>query len=75
MKRTDEIYNDKNCHKSTITNLFGINKSIEKREEEEAPTQDNECQTHISKGIAHTQTDEGSFGEHHYFAITNPNRT
>jgi hypothetical protein len=45
MKKTDEIYTDKNCHKSTITNLFGVNKSIENREEERAPTQDNECQT------------------------------
>ncbi len=70
MKKVDEIYVDKMCHKSTITQLFGVNKNFENKDEEMAPTKDNECQTVIFKNFANTQTDEGSFAisEHHYYA-------
>jgi hypothetical protein len=43
MKKVDEIYVDKMCHKSTITQLFGVNKNFENKDEEMAPTKDNEC--------------------------------
>jgi hypothetical protein len=69
MKKVDEIYVDKTCQKSTITNLYGINKNFDSIDGERAPTQDNESQTIILKVIAHTQTDEGSFvtADHHYY--------
>jgi hypothetical protein len=43
MKKVDEIYVDKMCHKSTITQLFGVNKNFENKDEKMAPTKDNEC--------------------------------
>jgi hypothetical protein len=43
MKKVDEIYVDKMCHKSTITQLFGVNKNFENKDEIMAPTKDNEC--------------------------------
>jgi hypothetical protein len=54
MKKVDEIYVDKTYHKSTITQLFGINKNFDSRDEEMAPKQDNECQTVIFKNFANT---------------------
>jgi hypothetical protein len=54
MKKVDEIYIDKSCHKSTITNLFGINKNIEKVEDEAPPMKDADAQTAFSKSFAHT---------------------
>ena len=43
MKKVDEIYIEKMSHKSTITQLFGVNKNFDSRDEEMAPTQDNQC--------------------------------
>jgi hypothetical protein len=45
MKKVDEIYLENHAHKSTITNLFGVNKNIEKVEEEAPPLKDAEAQT------------------------------
>jgi len=49
MKKVDEIYADNFCHKSTITNLFGVNKNIEKVEDEAPPLKDTETQTVFPK--------------------------
>lgn len=37
MKKVDEIFVEKVAHKGTLTNLFGLNKQIEKRDNEKAP--------------------------------------
>jgi len=42
MKKVDEIYTEKVSHKATITNLFGINKNIEKRNDDQAPKKEAE---------------------------------
>lgn len=42
MKKVDEIYIERVAHKGTLTNLFGLNKTIEKKEETLAPKKDNE---------------------------------
>ena len=54
MKKVDEIYADKYCHKSTITNLFGVNKNIEKVEDEAPPLKEANTQTVFPKNFAHT---------------------
>ena len=67
MKKCDEIYADKYCHKSTITHLFGVNKNIEKVEEEAPPLLDTNTQTDLPKNYANTQTDEGMHSTAEYF--------
>ena len=54
MKKVDEIYADKYCHKSTITNLFGVNKNIEKVEDEAPPMKEAITQTVFPKNFANT---------------------
>jgi hypothetical protein len=59
MKKVDEIYLDKMVNKGTITNLFGLNKNIDKRDElGDIPLRDQDVQTHFEyiKEV-HTQTD------------------
>ena len=38
MKKVDEIYIEKMCQKSTMTQLFGVNKNFDSRDEELVPT-------------------------------------
>jgi hypothetical protein len=43
VKKIDEMYHEKMKDKSTLTNLFGLNKTIEKREDnEKLPTYSKE---------------------------------
>lgn len=42
MKKVDEIFIEKISHKSTLTNLFGLNKVIDKKDDSEVPKKDNE---------------------------------
>lgn len=37
MKKVDQIYSDNTCHKSTITNLFGVSRNIAQVEGESVP--------------------------------------
>jgi hypothetical protein len=42
MKRVDDIFIEKIAHKGTLTALYGINKTIEKRESLPLPTREAE---------------------------------
>ncbi|TNV85928.1 hypothetical protein FGO68_gene4281 [Halteria grandinella] len=68
MKKVDEIFVEKIAHKGTLTNLFGLNKQIEKKDEGKAPAKDCEVQVIWAKNNAHSQTDEGTLVDHHYFS-------
>lgn len=38
MKKVDSIFTEKVTHKATLTNLFGLNKNIDRKDDEAAPT-------------------------------------
>jgi hypothetical protein len=68
MRKVDEIFVEKIAHKGTLTNLFGLSKTIEKKEEMLLPKMDNEVQTTMMVVNVHSQTDEGTIGgDHHYY--------
>jgi len=54
IKKVDDIFEERISHKGTLTNLFGLNKTIEKREQNAAPTRDNQVQTVGGTCMAHT---------------------
>ena len=61
MKKVDEIFIEKISHKGTLTNLFGLNKVIDKKDNGNVPTRETEVQTSYNKSNAHAQTDQGAY--------------
>lgn len=74
MKKVDQIFIEKFSNKGTLTNLFGLNKNIDKKDSVMAPTKEISVQATEQRCHAHAQTDEGSLGlekeHHHYYGQT-----
>ena len=71
MKKVDEIFIEKISHKSTLTNLFGLNKVIDKKDDVAVPLKDQEVQYVDQKVNAHCQTDERSIGDMNSHFVNN----
>ena len=51
------MYHEKMKDKATLTNLFGLNKTIDKKDDEKLPSVSKEIQASVEKRTADMQTD------------------
>jgi len=52
VQKIDEMYHEKMKDKATLTNLFGLNKTIDKKDDEKLPSVAKEIQVNVQMKTA-----------------------